>query len=102
MGFPLFFIFFNSVNAQYKYYNRLFKIIMRELIETDMKPSDLSLDEIDEYANKHGFKSRSELTRYLLEKEILGVKTKIKDKLTYITILMLMAMISLMLLLLVR
>lgn len=75
---------------------------MQELIQTDMTPSDLSLDEIDEYADKYNFKSRSELIRYLLEKEILGVKTKIKDVVTYVMFLMIIAMIMLTLLLVLR
>jgi len=71
---------------------------MQELIQTDISPSDLLLEDIDDYAANHGFKSRSELIRYLLEKEILGVKNKIKDKLTYVLLLLMIAMIVLLVL----
>ena len=65
----------------------------QELIQTDMSPSDLSIDEIDEYVRKSSFNSRSELIRYLLEKQILGIRTKIQDILLYVMLMVIIVMI---------
>ena len=66
---------------------------MKDTRTISMQGSEqLSWDDVDEYAQKHGFTTTSGFTQYALEKEILGVKTKIKDKLTYIMVLLLMAL----------
>ena len=59
--------------------------------------NELYWDDIDEYAQKHGFKTTSGFIQYLAEKEILGIKTKIKDKITYILLLVILGMLTLML-----
>ena len=63
---------------------------------------ELDWDDIDEYAQKHGFSTTSGFTQYVFEKEILGVKTKIKDVINYVMLLLLMVMILLTLLLVLR
>lgn len=63
---------------------------------------DLFWDDIDKYARKKGFTTTSGFMQYLLEKEILGIKTKFKDKITYILLLLMLSMISLMILLVLR
>ena len=68
---------------------------MSDLIQSDLVSSQLTSDDVETYAKKHGFKSKSEFVRYLLEKEILGLKTKIDDIITYILVLMIFAVICL-------
>ena len=76
---------------------------MRDTKTISMEGSEqLDWDDIDKYAQKHGFNTTSSFSQYVFEKEILGVKTKIKDKLTYIIILMIIVMIMMMMLLLIR
>jgi len=62
----------------------------------------LSWEDIDEYANKHGFSTTSGFTQHVFEKEILGVKTKIKEILTYVMFLLILVMMALTLLLILR
>ena len=58
---------------------------------------ELLWDDVDRYARKRGFKTTAGLVQYLLEREMFGFKTKIKDIITYIMFLVIMVMILLLL-----
>ena len=76
---------------------------MSETKTISLDGSDALLwDDVDKYARKKGFKTTSGLIQYLLERELLGVKTKIKDQITYILLLLMIGMIALTLLLALR
>lgn len=59
-------------------------------------------EDVDKYARKNGFTTTAGFIQYLLEKELLGLKTRFKDKLTYIMILLLIAMTFMTFLLVIR
>jgi len=69
----------------------------QELIQVDVSPSGITISEVEKYARNHGFKSRSEFIRYLIEKEMLGFKTKLRDIVTYISLLLLFIIIFILL-----
>ena len=76
---------------------------MRDSRTISMEGSEqLSWDDIDEYANKHGFNTTSGYIQYITEKEILGIRTKVKDMLNYALLLMIIAVVVMMLILLLR
>jgi len=62
----------------------------------------LSWDDIDEYAKKHGFNTPSGFIQYITEKGILGVKTKFKEKILYIILILMIAMMTMSFLLIIR
>ena len=62
----------------------------------------LSWDYIDKYAKEHGFTTTSGFIQYAMEKEIYGYKTRIKDKIVYITMLLMLAMCAMLILILIR
>jgi len=73
--------------------------IMTETKTISLVGSDeLFWEDVEKHSRKHGFKTTSGYIQYLLERDMLGVKTKIRDVITYIMLLLIMAMILLMLL----
>ena len=58
---------------------------------------ELFWEDVENYSRKHGFTTTSGFIQYLLEKEILGFKTKIKDVINYVMLLTIMVMVLLML-----
>ena len=56
---------------------------------------ELYWEDVDKYARRKGFKTTAGFIQYLLEREMFGFKTKIKDILTYIIIMMLFVIILL-------
>ena len=63
---------------------------------------ELFWEDVEDYSRKHGFTTTSGFIQYLLKREILGFKTKIKDVINYVMLLAIMMMISLMLMLTLR
>jgi len=59
-------------------------------------------EDVDIYARNHGFKTTAGLIQYLLEREMFGKKRKIKDILSYVLLLIIIAMMSLMLALTIK
>jgi len=60
---------------------------------------ELYWEDVEDYSKNKGFTTTSGFIQYLLEKEILGLKTKFKDKITYIMLLLMIAMMTMMLML---
>lgn len=58
---------------------------------------ELYWEDVEKYSRKHGFTTTSGFIQYLLEKEIFGFKTKIRDVINYVMLLMIMVMILLIL-----
>lgn len=58
---------------------------------------ELYWEDVEKYSKKHGFTTTAGFIQYLLEKEMLGFKTKIKDVITYILLLIIMVMVLLIL-----
>lgn len=54
----------------------------------------LSWEDVENYAKNHGFKTTAGFIQYILEKEIFGMKTKLKDKITYIILFLMLALIT--------
>lgn len=60
---------------------------------------ELYWEDVEKYSRKHGFKTTSGYVQYLLERDMLGFKTKFKDIINYIILLGVMMLVLLMLLL---
>lgn len=59
---------------------------------------ELFWEDVEDYSRKHGFTTTSGYIQYLLERDILGFKTKVSGVITYVMLLMIMVMMLLMLL----
>ena len=73
-------------------------MIMSETKTISLDGSEtLMWEDVDKYAHEKGFKTTSGFIQYLLEKDMFGIKYKVKDIITYVMFLTIIAMISLML-----
>ena len=59
-------------------------------------------EDVDKHAKKQGYTTTSSYIQYLLEKDILGIKAKVKDKITYIILFLILAMMTLTTILILR
>ena len=54
---------------------------------------ELFWEDVEDHSRKHGFTTTSGYIQYLLEKDILGIRTKIHDILLYVMLMVIIVMI---------